>query len=79
MEQMEYERVWLTLLEFSRLSSVSVRTLRRRCAEGQLKCRNFGTETRAAWRIHISEIDDETRNQEKPNPSFPKPDQATDG
>lgn len=66
MDKTGHEKAWLTPQEFSQLSSICVKTVRRFCVEGKLKCRNFGTPNRAVWRIHSSEIrnNDETGNEE---------------
>lgn len=47
----ERARRVLTLAEASREAQVSVKTIRRRIAEGRLEATNYGTAKRADWRI----------------------------
>lgn len=52
----QHDKAWLTPQEFAKAVSVNTASVRRWCACGRLKARNFGTKERAVWRIPITEL-----------------------
>jgi hypothetical protein len=63
----------LTVQEAAREAKVSVKTIRRLCKSGRLKCENYGGPERADYRIAPSSLVDVQAPVLPPAPELPTP------